>query len=141
MSGRSRIVWLLSLVTIVGGTLAAASDLGRCETAAVRGPIVLPDGSLHQARTVQVCRTIEYSPVLVLHKISIDGRPIGLFIGRTAPLEASADRKPFLVLERDGAGRLELRGYAAHGNLHDLAPYAAEAPAAVRASWQVVARS
>ena len=141
MSGRSRIVWLLSLVTIAGGTLAAASDLGRCETAAVRGPVVLPDGSLHQARTVQVCRTVEYSPVLALHKISVDGRPIGLFVGRSAPLETSADQRPYMILERDSAGRLELRGYAAHGNLHDLAPNAAETPAAVRTTWQIVARS
>ncbi len=141
MNRRSKLGWLASIAATCGATIASAGDLGRCETAYIRGLLVLPDGSLHQARSVQVCRTVEYSPVLALHKISIDGRPIGLFVGREAPLESGRDEKPYLLLERDGSGRLELRGYAAHGNLHDLAPSAIEKPTAVQATWHIVARS
>ena len=139
MNGRSKLGWLAALIAIGGATIAGAGE--RCETASIRGPLVLPDGSLHQAETVQVCRTLEYSPVLTLHKISVDGRPVGLFVGRDARLESGHDETPYLLLERDASGRLELRGYAAHGSMHDFAPRAVEAPTAVQATWQIVARS
>jgi len=142
MRRRSRLGWLagLALTAIVAATAAAAGDLGRCQTAEVPGPVVLPDGSVHESGAIQVCLSRAYSPVAGLHEVSVDGRPIGLFLGREYPLESRRDHEPFLLLVRDG-GRLALRGYAARGSVHDLAPArSADGVFSVSASWQLLAK-
>jgi len=143
MNSRSRLGWLVGLAAIViaGATGAAAADMGRCQTSAVPGPLVLPDGSVHEAHSVRVCLSREYSPVAGLHEVSIDGRPIGMFLGREYALESHQDHEPFLLLVRDGTGRLALRGYATRGSIHDLAPaLSADGVFSVSARWQLLAK-
>jgi len=143
MKRRRGFGWLLGFaaIALAGATVAAASDSGRCQTAAIPGPVVLPDGSVHDAHSVQVCLSRAYSPVAGLHEVSVDGKPIGLYLGREYALEARRDHEPFLLLVRDGTGRLELRGYATRGSVHDLAPArSADGVFSVSARWQLLAK-
>ncbi len=142
MNGRSKILCIAALAASAAAavTTASASDLGRCQTAQVPAPVVLPDGRVYDAGQVRVCLSVEYSPVVQLHEVSVNGRPIGLFPGRDYAAESGADAAPFLLLARDALGRLELRGYTARGRVHDLAPArSADGLFAVNASWQLLA--
>jgi hypothetical protein len=83
-------------------------------TANVPGPIVLPDGTSHPAGSICLCLTERLSPVAGLHETIVDGHPVGMFLSRYGPIEASpADHdKPTLHFVRTVDGSWILEAYA-----------------------------
>jgi hypothetical protein len=102
-----------SLILLAG--VAMAAETGRCYTAEVPAPIVLPNGGEYDAGELRICMKIKLSPVEGLHETSVDGHPIGGFRSRLGTSEAADDRPAgdaFFVFSRAAGGRLVLEGYA-----------------------------
>ena len=101
---------LLALATILvaasGATLA-----GNCLTAQVPFPVVLPDGSVHEAGQLELCVERRLNPVIDIHEIAVGGNNVGLYHGRAISSESSSMR-PYLIFHRSAAGELILVGYA-----------------------------
>jgi hypothetical protein len=85
---------------------------GRCISADVPSPIVLPDGSAHPAGSLRLCVGGEFTPETRFHEAQIDGRSIGLFIGLTRMSEGGEPGDPVVLFERNADGNLLLTGYA-----------------------------
>jgi len=92
--------------------LTHASTTRTCVSAKVSSPFRLPDGGVHPAGMLTVCRARTFSPVAELHMISVNRRPMGMFVSRNGRGEAVGERDPEIVFRRDGAGTLELLGYS-----------------------------
>jgi hypothetical protein len=110
---------LLLLLTTTGIVLAFygapfthASAARTCVSARVGSPFRLPDGGLHPAGLLTVCRARTFSPAAEMHLISVNRRPMGMFVSRNGRGEAVGARDPEIVFRRDGAGNLELLGYS-----------------------------
>jgi len=86
---------------------AASHD---CIAVEVPGPMRLPDGSVHPAATLTLCDTLSLSPSVSLHRMLVDGRPIGMFRSSKRASEARGDALPLVVFTRDDEGTLTLRG-------------------------------
>ncbi|HEX5044137.1 MAG TPA: hypothetical protein VFV75_14610 [Candidatus Polarisedimenticolaceae bacterium] len=84
---------------------------GTCVSARVVSPFRLPDGALHPAGMLTVCRTRTFSPVADLHLISVDHRPMGMFLSRSRRAEGVRATAPEIVFRRDVRGNLDLLGY------------------------------
>ena len=97
-----------SLILLAG--VAMAAETGRCYTAEVPAPIVLPNGDEYDAGELRICMNIKLSPVEGLHETSVDGHPIGGFRSRLGTSEAAGDGAYF-VFSRAAGGRLVLEGY------------------------------
>jgi hypothetical protein len=108
--------WIVGLL-IVAAALAPASlargpQAGRCISADVGSPIVLPDGSRHSAGSLEICMSRIHSPVASLHETRIDGHHVGIYVAQSAPNEEYAKGlEPYMVFGRSVAGDLVLRGY------------------------------
>jgi hypothetical protein len=100
-----------AVVTVTGAALAAPDG---CVSANVPGRIVLPDGRSYPAGPIRVCLTEQISPIAGLHKTTVDGQPVGMFLSRFGPVEASpADRpEPTLHFLRTEDGAWILEAYA-----------------------------
>ena len=114
MPGKTR--WIVGLLVILATwapvSFARGPKAGRCISADVDSPIVLPDGSRHSAGSLEICMSRIHSPVASLHETRIDGRQIGIYLGQSAPNEEYAKgREPYMVFGRSIAGDLVLRGY------------------------------
>ncbi len=131
---------------------ARAGDVGRCLTAVVQDPIVLPDGKLVQPEHIRICYKVAYSPVMGLHEISIDGNTIGMYMSRStdgprpeqtldANANANADR-PFLIFLRNARGELELYSYhrPAGDELHNHV-FAVDGKPRVTSHWNLASNS
>lgn len=91
---------------------AGAPETGRCISADLDAPVVLPDGSRHAAGSLEICTSRVHSPVASLHDTRIDGHPVGVYLGQSAPNEErSAGREPYMVFGRSDRGDLVLRGF------------------------------
>ena len=91
---------------------ALAAPAGTCVSAKIPAPFWLPDGELHPAGTLTLCSVREFSPVANLHRISVDGRPVGVFLSQKRQAEGKGAVAPEVVFERDRAGNLKLLGYS-----------------------------
>ena len=91
--------------------VAMAAETGRCYTAEVPAPIILPNGDEYDAGKLRICMKIKLSPVEGLHETSVDGHPIGGFRSRLGTSEATGGGTYF-VFSRAAGGRLVLEGYA-----------------------------
>jgi hypothetical protein len=80
-------------------------------TAQVRSAFRLPDGKLQPAGRLTVCRARTYSPVAELHLITVDRRPMGMFLSRSGRSEGKGAPDPEIVFRREGDGSLALLGY------------------------------
>lgn len=90
----------------------AVSAIDPCVSASIDTPFWLPDGALHSPGTLTLCTIREFSPVANLHRLSVDGRPAGVFLSRKRMAEGKGTLAPEVVFERDGAGNLRLLGYS-----------------------------
>lgn len=106
----------LAAVTLAALLLSPAAwpgGSGRCISALVPDPMVLPDGSVQPAGLLRICLARAFSPVAGLHETYVDGRAVGRFISRAAQAEAGGEAEtPFFVFRRSPAGALVLEGYA-----------------------------
>ena len=97
----------------LAGTTSAGED---CASAAVDKPILLPDGSRHEAGLLTLCLTRDFSPVTSLHLAFVDRRQVGQWLGRRGTSESAAGQGPVMVFERQRDGALRLSGYAMPSN-------------------------
>jgi len=109
--------WLagVALCTVVAlaPSLVWSQDLGRCARVEVPWPIVLPDGSAHEAGSLKLCLQQMWTPVAGLHEIRVNGTAIGLFMSRVGRSEGpAAARAPIVVFRRNGTDEHYLAGYA-----------------------------
>lgn len=104
------IVFLVTVGAIVSAPIAAAAETP-CVTAAVDASIVLPDGSVHPGGALTVCEIRAISPVANFHRISIDGRAVGMFVSRKVASEVEEDAAPTILFQDGGSGELALVGY------------------------------
>ena len=113
MSTMRRLLWIVFLVTASAVALASIATAAEtpCVTAAVPSPIRLPDGSAHEGGELTVCEVRSLSPVANFHRISIDGRAVGMFVSRRLPSEVGADAAPTILFQDGGSGELALVGY------------------------------
>jgi len=131
MTEMTRGLILGSLVCLAAVT--AAAETGRCYTADVPAPIVLPDGKVYDAGLLRICMRSKLSPVEGLHETSVDGNLIGGFRSRLGTSEATGDGA-FFVFSRTAGGELILEGYAvSQGNR--LRTYTLQRPGRVTAVW------
>ena len=102
----------LNLGLILAFGTGWASPSGSCVTVEVAGPIELPDGSVHSASSLTLCMTRVFSPIATLHRVSLDGLPVGLVISRMGMSEGPGSREPMVMFRREATGPLRLVGYA-----------------------------
>ena len=111
--------WILSAVVLpamVGN--AQAGGRSDCTSAHVGEEIQLPDGSVHPPGRFTLCVERKYSPVSSLHTIHVDGMPVAMLASRRGRGEGGTVEAPFIMLIRDGRGRLHLAGYATPSRDH-----------------------
>ena len=117
MNRNSRSGWLLfglaGLALVLIPQIAQAERLGGCIRAEVPAPVVLPDGRVEQAGELRICLTRMYSPVAGLHKTSVNGRNVGLFISsRESVRSTNNHEEPYSVFIKNGGAEYELVAYA-----------------------------
>jgi len=137
---RRQIARLLLIVGVAGlfvlaGLSSQADELGRCYSAEISDPIVLPDLSVHPPGLLRICLTSAYSPVSGLHKTSVNGNHIGMFMSRRGTSEASEERLPFFLFVRDETNALRLVGYASPDGA-GLRTYDLSGKGRVKTSWR-----
>ena len=103
---------VLTGILLIPG-FAAAGERGRCISADVPAPMVLPDGSIHGAGHLRICFARSYSPVAGLHRTYVNGKSVGLYTSQKGEAEEATDSMPFFVFRRNGLGNYVLEGYAA----------------------------
>ena len=109
--------WLLPILvttSVLAIPAAFGSEADMCVSARIGTPFWLPDGALHAPGTLTLCSVREFSPVANLHRISVDGRTLGMFLSRKRIAEG-AGGVPEVVFAKDGAGNLKLLGYSLPG--------------------------
>jgi hypothetical protein len=108
--------WLLAApLAVVALTIlqpAAAATLESCVSAKISAPFWLPDGELHAPGNLTLCIVREFSPIANLHKLSVDGRTVGVFLSQKRVAEGTGGGAPEVIFERDAAGNLKLLGYS-----------------------------
>lgn len=110
MRNTLRTVIALGMLLTVAGAVSAA-DVGRCATAWVPHPIVLPDGSVHDPGALRLCLKA-LDPVSGYYEISINGRAFGRWPSRIGASEGPAEANPVAVFQWTDEGQLKLIGYA-----------------------------
>ena len=114
--GRRRTRWAaavaLGAVVALAPSLAWSQDPGRCARVEAPWPMVLPDGSTHEAGSLKLCLQQMWTPASGLHEIRVNGRSIGLFMSRVGTSEAPVERVPVVVFQRNGTDEHYLLGYA-----------------------------
>jgi hypothetical protein len=88
-----------------------AQDSGACVTAKVPEAFTLPDGSLHAAGRLTLCTVRDFTPVVGLHRLWVDGDGANFVLSRIARAEAKADSAPVLLFQRVPGSPLEFVGY------------------------------
>ena len=100
------------VATALMSGLVAAQERGRCITVDVPADFVTPDRVTHEPGSLKLCVERVHSPVSVLHKLYINGHPVGLIQSRTGRSEGPATQDPYVQFRRNGRGELLLVGYA-----------------------------
>lgn len=100
------------LVLLLGSSLGWAGGAGRCATVELPRPVILPDGSLHDATTLRICHRSRLSPVAGVHEISVDGMQQGMAQSYVGSSEGPAERHPVVVFQPTTSGAYRLVGYA-----------------------------
>jgi len=113
LSPRGRLVCglVVALLVFVGPAAASGRD---CASAFIEEPFLLPDGSIHGAGMLRLCRDSQYSPSTTFHSSYVDRHPIGMLLGFSGVSEADSP-VPFLMFVRNEAGQLSLSGYSVPG--------------------------
>ena len=73
--------------------------------------IELPDGTSQEAGQLKICNVRAFSPVASLHRIYVDGHPVGLVRSERRPAELASSSPAYMVFSRDELGRLRLVGF------------------------------
>jgi hypothetical protein len=110
---------VLAVAILSFAALAAyAQEQGSCVSAEIPYSIVLPDGSAYDAGDLRICFNRRLTPVTVINTVSVNGLPRGFFLSRTGTAEGPSLPHPVIAFRRDGAGALQLAGFASPGREH-----------------------
>ena len=102
----------LGAVVILAPSPAWSEDRGQCARIEAPWPIVLPDGSTHEAGSLKLCLQQMWTPASGLHEIRVNGMSIGLFMSRVGTSEGPVEGLPVVVFQRYGTDEHHLVGYA-----------------------------
>lgn len=129
--------WIARLVAVLGVTLllpaTAAQIRGSCVVVDSPSDVRLPDGTLAPRGTLRLCVERNLTPVTVLHVVSANGVPLGLYPARVDRSEASGLPRPLVAFAPLTDGTLALSGYAEGGG-RALRCRFAPAPVSARAA-------
>ena len=100
------------VATAILATPALAQRRGDCIRVIVDAPVILPDGSTHEAQALRLCFNQALNPSTGLHAIQVNGVAIGMAMSRIGKSEENASMDPIAVFERAVKGELRLIGYA-----------------------------
>jgi hypothetical protein len=89
----------------------SAGERGRCATAMLPWPIILPDESNQPPGALTVCMERKITGVTALHEVRIGGYPVGMFMSRIGTGESPAGDSVVLVFERNALNEHRLIGY------------------------------
>ena len=103
---------VLGAVVVLAPSLAWSEDRGQCARIEAPWPMVLPDGSTHEAGSLKLCLQQMWTPASGLHEIRVNGRSIGLFMSRVGTSEEPVEGVPVVVFQRNGTDEHYLVGYA-----------------------------
>jgi hypothetical protein len=106
-----RLAVLLTVGLWASASALWAQDRGACVTANVPEAFTLPDGSEHAAGRLTLCALQEFTPVVELHSVSVDGTGVGLAMSRRAVPEAYVDTRSSFLFRRAPDGVLDFVGY------------------------------
>jgi hypothetical protein len=128
---------ILLCVFMLGATAADAG--GRCFSAEIPAAMILPDGSEHPAGSLRICFDQKISPVSILHRADVGGRPTGMFLSAPRGIEESvAEGQAQFVFKRTVRDELVLLGYAVSAGgettFFDMTRYGTKRTAAVAAT-------
>ncbi len=92
---------------------ATTAEAGGCYIAEVPQTMVFPDGSEHPPGSLRICFGQTISPVSILHRISVGGRPVGMFLSVPRTIEESVEAGTAkFIFQRTIRDELNLVGYA-----------------------------
>lgn len=109
---------LAAAAVAAAATVALAQERGSCAVVDVPFPIILPDGTTQDSGTLRICLERRMTPVTVVHRVSVNGMPKGLYLSRTDAAEGPGLPHPAIAFLKDGTGALRLTGYAWPGQEH-----------------------
>lgn len=105
-------VILLALFVLPAG-FRAETATGRCVSAETTADVILPDGSTHPAGRIQICMTLEYSPVAGLHTTRLADGFAAMFLSDRRQSEGVVeDGRPYIQFFRARGGEWILDAYA-----------------------------
>ena len=102
----------LGVVVVLAPSLAWSQDRGQCALIEAPWPMVLPDGSVHEAGSLKLCLQQMWTPASGLHEIRVNGASIGLFMSSVGTSEEPVESVPVVVFQRNGTDEHYLVGYA-----------------------------
>ncbi len=107
-----RTIVALGVLLILASSPGWSQSRGQCVRIDAPWPMVLPDGSTHEAGTLNLCFQQMWTPSAGLHEIRVNGASIGLFQSRVGTSEGPVKNAPIVVFQRDGTEEHYLVGYA-----------------------------
>lgn len=124
---------LFTTLVFCGSSFAGEN---RCISASTPDTLILPDGKSYEAEMLQICVDRSYSPVAGLHKLYIDGKPVGMFLSkRTIGVDDGTYRTATMEFSRNEDGAWVLESYTVPTDkqliiykMSDRAKNAVEAP-------------
>ena len=102
----------LGAMVILAPSLAWSQDRGQCARIDAPWPMVLPDGSVHEAGSLNLCLQQMWTPASGLHEIRVNGVSLGLYTSRVATSERPVEDMPVVVFQRTETDERQLLGYA-----------------------------
>ena len=107
----SRVVFgAMTAAALILSATPARADKG-CIAARVHDPVVLPDGSLHEAGIVTICPETRLSPSVRLCSIAVNGRTAGIWMNRVSEGGRFVSDDGTVALRRLASGHLALADY------------------------------
>lgn len=115
--------------------VAFAQQRGTCIVVESPSAVRLPDGALAERGTLRLCVDRNLSPVTVMHTISVNGIPLGLYPARAERSEGSGLPHPLVAFTSRGDGTLALSGYAEGAGRTVTCRFAAAPRSAEKPVW------
>jgi hypothetical protein len=101
----------LAVLALVATSPANSSSLGRCFTAYVPRPFLLPDGTTLEPGRLTVCNLRHYNGSTDIHELRFDGMTHGMVFGRRGKSTADCSHPELLFVVAGDGRQLQFLGY------------------------------